>query len=126
MNEEIHQGGCMCGAVRFETTGAPKFVSRCHCQSCRKATGAAFSTWVGFKDEQLRWLTGPRAFHASSPGVKRGFCAKCGSPLTYAGEDWAGETHILIGAFDDPAVFTPGADVFCEDALAWALDKKRP
>ena len=124
MTHEIHMGGCQCGAVRFETTGEPKFVCNCHCQSCRQATGAAFSTWVGFEDAQVRWLTRPPAFYASSPGVKRGSCSACGTPLTYAGDKWPGETHFLIGVFDDDRAFTPSKEVFTEDALGWALDRR--
>ncbi len=119
-----HQGGCQCGAVRFEVSGAPKFVSNCHCHSCRKATGAAFSTWVGFKDDNVRWLTREPSFHASSEDVRRGFCAACGTPLTYAGDQWAGETHFLIGVFEDPTGLTPRSEVFTEDALPWALSRK--
>lgn len=37
-------GGCLCGAVRFETTMKPFKVSYCHCKSCRKATAAPIST----------------------------------------------------------------------------------
>lgn len=114
------QGGCQCGAVRFETTRDPRFVANCHCAACRKATGAAFSTWVGFKKEHVRWLDGEPNFYESSSGVKRGFCSQCGTPLTYAGEKWAGETHLLIGVFDDPRAFTPNADVFAGEALPWA------
>lgn len=124
MNDEKHQGGCQCGAVRFETTGAPKFVSNCHCVSCRKATGAAFSTWVGFEEAQTRWVSAPPSFHASSERVSRGFCAKCGTPLTYAGAQWPGELHFMIGVFDDPKAFTPRNHVFTEDALAWAFNQR--
>ena len=119
-SDVTYQGGCQCGAIRFEAAGAPKFVSNCHCNSCRKATGAGFSTWVGFTNDHVRWLTKEPNFHASSPGVQRGFCAACGTPLTYAGEKWAGETHFMIGVFDDPAAFTPRSEVFTEDALPWA------
>lgn len=124
MTGNIAQGGCQCGRVRFETSGAPGFVCNCHCVSCRKATGAAFSTWVGFKDDQVRWLKEEPASYASSPGVKRGFCAACGAPMTYAGDQWPGETHILIGMFDDPSAFVPRKDVFTGDALPWALNGK--
>ena len=103
---------------RFEAAGSPKFVSRCHCLPCRKATGAAFSTWVGFRDEQVQWSGA--AFYSSSTGVKRGFCKSCGTPLSYQGEKWSGETHFLIGVFDQPDVFTPQGDVFADEALAWA------
>jgi len=119
-----HTGGCQCGTVKFQASGTPRFVSKCHCNSCRNATGAAFSTWVGFADEQVRWLKAAPSTHASSPGVARGFCADCGTPLTYAGDDWPGETHLLIGVFDTPSAFTPNKDVFTEDALDWVLPAK--
>jgi len=115
-----HQGGCQCGAVRFAVQSAPIFISNCHCQSCRKATGAAYSTWVGFKADTVRWTRSAPTFYASSPGVERGFCADCGTPLTYAGEKWAGELHFLVGVFDDPGELAPRREVFTEDALSWA------
>ena len=124
MEEVKHQGGCQCGALRFETTGAPKFIANCHCNSCRKATGAAFSTWVGFLDDQVKWTKGAPTFYTSSPGVRRGYCPACGTPLSYAGEKWAGEFHFLIGAFDHPEAFTPKGDAFPEEALSWAQKVK--
>ena len=45
-----------------------------HCQSCRNATGAAFSTWVGFDAPQIRWTTDEPSYFSSSKGVRRGFC----------------------------------------------------
>jgi hypothetical protein len=123
MPNELHEGGCQCGAVRFAADGAPRFVARCHCRSCRRATGAAFSTWVGFAEAQARWAGNP-AFHASSPGVRRGFCRDCGTPLSYQGDKWASEIHILIGAFDEPAAFTPTNDAFPGEALSWCAPKK--
>lgn len=117
-------GRCACGAVSFKAEGPPKFVANCHCADCRKATGAAFSTWIGYRDEQLQWEGAPAA-HASSPGVIRQFCRACGSPLTYQGARWPGETHILIGAFDQPEAFTPSGDVFVDSALDWARPAAR-
>ena len=117
---EVHEGGCLCGAVRFRATGAPKFISNCHCRSCRKATGAAYSTWVGFDAQRAEWVKGAPRFHASSPGVERGYCEACGTPLSYASDRWAGELHFLVGVFDNPEGLAPRKDVFVEDALTWA------
>lgn len=119
MNAETHHARCQCGAVAATMTGAPKFVALCHCLSCRRATGGAFSTWVGFPDTEVAWSGAP-AFYASSPGVKRGYCSACGTPLTYASDKWPGETHFLIGAMDDADRYAPVGEVFADEALAWA------
>ena len=119
MSEEKHAASCQCGAIHAEMTGAPKFIANCHCAACRHATGAAFSTWVGFTDDQVRWTTSEPSFYASSKGVRRGYCAACGTPLTYAGEKWPGETHFLIGVMEEPSRYTPTGDVFTDEALSW-------
>jgi hypothetical protein len=116
---EVRTGGCHCSAVRFEARGKPKFIANCHCESCRRATGAAFSTWVGYDSGQVDW-SGDRAIHASSPGVKRGFCAKCGTPLSYSGKKWPKETHLLAGVFDDASDLSPTGDAFAGEKLPWA------
>ena len=43
------EGGCLCGAVRFVATGQPESVAWCHCQSCRKHSGAPVSVFQAFK-----------------------------------------------------------------------------
>ena len=121
--DQTFEGGCHCGAHRFFIQGEPKFVANCHCESCRKTTGAAFSTWVGFREDQVRWQNARPAYYSSSHGVERGFCKKCGTPLTYSSDKWPGETHFLIGVFDDPAAFTPRTEVFTHDALKWAIGR---
>lgn len=81
----IHEGGCLCGQVRFRVTGPAKWTAYCHCQSCRRQTGAPVSAYAGFEREQAAFIAGQMATYASSEGVRRGFCATCGSPLTYEG-----------------------------------------
>jgi hypothetical protein len=115
---EIRSGGRNCGAVRFEARGTPKFIANCHCQACRRATGAPFSTWVGYESDDICWI-GVRTNYESSPTVKRGFCAVCGTPLSYSGKEWSAETHLLIGTFDDPSGLVPIMDAFAEEKLPW-------
>ncbi len=115
----LYEGGCHCGRVRFRASAEPKFVSRCHCHSCRKTTGGAFSTWVGFERGPVAWSGDAPIFYASSMGVKRGFCKSCGTPLSYQGEKWPDEIHFLIGVFDNPRAFTPTGQYMKDEALAW-------
>jgi|SRR5690606_23383485 len=116
--ETIRTGGCACGAVRYAARGTPKFISNCHCRDCRRATGAPFSTWVGFDTERVSW-DGERAIYRSSPSVSRGYCAQCGTPLSYSGRQWSAETHLLVGTFDEPDALVPTADSSIGDKLPW-------
>jgi hypothetical protein len=115
-----HQGGCLCGAVRYAFRGPPGWSAHCHCRSCQKATGAAFTTWVGVKSEQFGIIKGQLAICRSSPGIDRGFCGACGTSLTYVAEErWPGQVSILAPTLDDPGVATPTAHVYVKHQLPW-------
>lgn len=119
-DDQVRTGHCFCGVVRFSTRGAPKFVSNCHCESCRRASSAPSVTWAGFRDEQVT-LDGDTLTHfASSLGVKRYFCSACGSPVGFRGEAWPGETHLPVCAFDEPDKMAPTSDHFENEKLPWA------
>lgn len=98
-------GGCMCGAVRFDVTGAPSRVLHCHCQSCRSHTGAPAATLAVLRADQVAFSGEPRKPYASAPGVERAFCANCGASLTWETEFQAEGAicAIHISAFDNPA-----------------------
>ncbi len=118
MEKETHKGRCRCGAVAFEVTGPPKWTANCHCADCRKSTGAAFASFAGYEWKNVAFAK-PADTYPSSPGVKRHFCAKCGSPIAYEGERWPGEIHFFVGAFDEPDLFPPEKDGNLDEKLAW-------
>ncbi|HLY67771.1 MAG TPA: GFA family protein [Chloroflexota bacterium] len=113
------EGRCLCGAVRYAVKGDPIWVAHCHCESCRRANSAAFATFAGFRRENFRLLAGEPGRYASSPGVWRSFCARCGSPLTYEGERWPDEVHIHLPSLEDPQSLKPKAHVHVAEQLAW-------
>jgi hypothetical protein len=116
---DTHTGRCLCGAVRYRTEGKPLWVAHCHCESCRRQTGCAVATFVGFREGQVRFTKGAPAIFESSPGVRRGFCAACGTPLTYGGERAPGEVHLYVATFDDPESFAPTVHVHVGEKLPW-------
>jgi hypothetical protein len=96
-----YTGGCQCGAVRFraERLGRP---SICHCRMCQKAMGGFYGPFVtGYG---LEWTRGAPKYFASSNLARRGFCAECGTPLTY---ESGGEVELAIGALDNSALAAP-------------------
>ncbi|MEQ8750708.1 MAG: GFA family protein, partial [Amphiplicatus sp.] len=80
--KEMRTGGCRCGAVRFTARGAPLLVVNCHCSDCRKATGAAFATFVDYPRDAVTFERQAESY-ASSPGAERLFCMRCGSPIGF-------------------------------------------
>ena len=113
-------GGCLCGAVRYETTADSEWAWYCHCSSCRRHTGAPVAMFVGFPADEVQWPAGQRALYESSPGVFRGFCRDCGTPLTYEGV-WKGKEmfEVHISTLDEPDRFPPNKHCFHNERIAW-------
>lgn len=103
----MHEGGCMCGAVRIRALGEPFGAPYCHCQDCRRSTGAPVSLLVGYEEEQVQVERGVPNVYESSPGVRRSFCGDCGTSISYEDDRLPGEVYIHVGIFDDPAAFGP-------------------
>ena len=117
---EQYEGGCLCGAVRFVASGAPKGVYWCHCQSCRRHSGAPASVFVAYELDRIRVSKGAITKFESTPGrTTRGFCARCGSTLTCETASLPSETHFHIGTFDDAAALPPTRHVFPQERLPW-------
>ena len=118
MSENTHAGGCLCGAIRFQAHGKPLWVDYCHCHSCRRNTGAPVTSFVGFRPGVVQFQ-GERTFYPSSPGVRRGFCSRCGTPMTYETDDLPDEIHFYISVMDAPEDFVPTQHVFHDEAIDW-------
>ena|SRR5688572_4562787 len=115
MTERPLTGGCQCGAVRFSIDGPLGRASICHCRMCQKAFGNAFAPLVTARG--LRWTRGAPKHFRSSNKVQRGFCAACGTPLTYEPDGLSPE--IAICALDDPGAVAPVIQVGVERRLPW-------
>jgi hypothetical protein len=113
------EGGCLCGAVRFRAAGDPRWIGWCHCQTCRKHSGAPVSVFVAFAHADVAATRGAISKFLSSPGTRRGFCAECGSTLTCEGDARPDELHIHIGAFDEAAALQPTFHIYPEERLPW-------
>jgi len=115
MADETHSGGCQCGAVRFRIKGRLGDASICHCRMCQKAFGGFYAPLVSVRDAKLSWTRGQPTKFRSSNFVERGFCANCGTPLTYEAPDGIA---VAIGAFDRPQEIAP--------KMQWGIEGKLP
>jgi len=113
------EGGCFCGAIRYETTGEPRIVTHCHCLHCRRTSGAAFVTWAEFPADQFSWKRGTPGSFESRPGVTRTFCTACGTPLTYKSIESPGTADVIACTLDEPGGLEPQDHIFCDRQLPW-------
>ncbi len=120
--KDLHTGGCLCGAVRYEARGEPLAVGYCHCESCRRHTGAPVVAYVGFKADQLCFSGQERSRYVSSPGVRRAFCGRCGTPLTWEGyveNRKADLIELHIATLDHPERYRPEDHSRYAERIAW-------
>ncbi|NCF23193.1 MAG: GFA family protein [Gammaproteobacteria bacterium] len=121
MSDSTFSGRCFCGQARFELTGEPAFACHCHCESCRRAAGAPFVTWVSFDYANLSLTSGTITEYRSSPGVRRGHCAICGTTITYWSDKRPGEIDIALASLDEATGIEPAAHIWVEDKVAWLV-----
>lgn len=116
----LRSGRCLCGDVQFMAAGKPIYVFHCHCEECRRNMGAAVATFACFRmRDTFRWTRKvPRVFR-SSPGVRRSFCDRCGTPMAYEADRYPDEIHLSIGAFDDPGALPPEFHVHSKHRVSW-------
>lgn len=113
-------GSCLCGNVRFEIDGPMTGVGHCHCRMCRKAHGAAFATYGDVRREDFRWTVGEEdvARYASTPGVTRTFCRRCGATLQWMRDD-ADKLGVALGVLDDDPGARPECHIFTDFHAPW-------
>jgi hypothetical protein len=104
---QTHEGGCLCGAVRYRARNQPVRTSACHCTFCQRRTGSAFGVGAYFKQEDVEVLRGAlTTYEHRSDETQRWlriqFCPQCGTTVTWTVEAMPGMRALGLGTFDDP------------------------
>ena len=118
MTADKTTGGCLCGDIRHELTGGPKWTALCHCESCRRSASAPIVAWMGYTPAQIAW-EGERTFYQSSAIAKRGFCPRCGSQMSFESTRWPGEIHLYAASLDNPEDYQPDLHCHMAEHLSW-------
>jgi hypothetical protein len=116
---EMLTGGCLCGGIRFESAGALRPATFCHCSSCRRASGSHVLGFVTVAQQDFQFTRGHPTEYRSSKPVLRTFCPRCGTPLTYWHERWPAEISLTLGSVDNPNVIRPTDHTWMSEAVSW-------
>ncbi|MGD0529152.1 MAG: GFA family protein [Polyangiaceae bacterium] len=120
-DERRYEGSCLCRGVRYEITGELGDFGYCHCTSCRKASGSAHGANVPVDRARFHLRSGAELLreYESSPGKRRVFCSRCGSPM-YAYIDVSRDVlRVRLGSLDTPFEGRPRAHTWVSDKAPW-------
>lgn len=118
----VHEGGCLCGAIRYHLQGPSLFEQQCCCRDCQKATGTGHTTIIGIHQSQLAITGTPATYtsHGESGGsVTRHFCGICGGRIFTSGSMPGEMIMVQSGSLDDPDQVTPQAVIYTKQAVKW-------
>lgn len=119
MSDPVFEGGCLCGAVRYRASGEPSLVCFCHCRLCQRASGAPVVPWASFSTERVEWTAGRPTSYASSTWAIRGFCARCGTPLTFQFNDRPESIDLTLASLDRPQALKPNLHIHTSSRVEW-------
>lgn len=113
------KGGCFCGFVRYDVTGAVRDETNCHCSICRRLSGAPFVAWFTVKEQEFGIVAGAPARLRSSQLGQREFCPRCGTPLTFRSTRAPGYVDVTTCSLDDPEAVPPRDHTRTSAQLSW-------
>ena len=115
-------GGCLCGTVRYEARPTHREGYYCHCRMCQLAFGNTRAAFINLRKDEVNWTTRAPAFYASSTFARRGFCDRCGTPLSFEYAD-SERMDLSVGSLDEPAAIVPVSHFAVESRIAvWHAD----
>ncbi|WP_281017271.1 MULTISPECIES: GFA family protein [unclassified Minwuia] len=113
------EGGCYCGALRYQAVGEPVLRAQCHCRECQYFSGGGPNYFMLMPIEGFRYVLGaPQTFQRDDihAAVTRDFCGTCGTHITTRRPDMRSLLVLKAGTLDDPSLYDqPRLAIFCID-----------
>jgi hypothetical protein len=116
-------GGCVCRAVRFESSAPPVSTRVCWCRVCQYLGAGSGTVNVMFETESFvtRGAVLTHRFVADSGNViHRDFCGVCGTSLFSRADVRPHLVGVRVGALDNPELARPQMTIWTGAAPNWA------
>ncbi|MCV2352703.1 GFA family protein [Paucibacter sp. B2R-40] len=111
---------CYCGAVGLHCEANPKSVIHCHCQQCRRLSGAAFTTWLSLPREAtvVSGRTNLQQFAPSENGLRH-FCMRCGTHVFTEDRRFPDILGVPAGILSSALTAQPSSHYFVSNKATW-------
>ncbi len=123
---EVHEGGCLCSAIRYGVKGNPQRASVCHCTFCQRRTGSAFGFHAFFEEQNVEFsgdelTTYEHRSDESNHWLRLHFCKRCGTTVMMTTEGRPGVRFMMGGTFDDPNWVKIDRHIWTRSAQHWEV-----
>jgi hypothetical protein len=116
------EGRCLCGQVRYRLEGDSFGILYCHCQRCRKHSGAAFVGFLMLRSGRLRWRSGRGVLgEFATEATRRAFCRHCGSSMPTPGDDDTRLMNVFAGNMLDMRPPRAHGHVYTGSRCPWVV-----
>ena len=97
---QVYRGGCHCGRVAYEISGAPARIAECNCSICTKK---GYLHWI-IERERFRLLTpweDIATYTFNTHTAKHHFCPRCGVASFYIARSDPDKIDVNVRCLDD-------------------------
>src|SRR5688500_15320414 len=114
------EGGCRCGAIRYQVGVEAAHHALCHCRDCQLGSGAPMVAWSAYGSADFRMTKGePVSFNGAGASFRQ-FCGTCGTPLFFLNEEYLpGVVSVQTVTLDDPDLAPPQAHIQTAERIKW-------
>ncbi len=116
-------GQCLCGSIKYSISKPAIRSTVCHCLSCQKSSGSAFSINICIPAEAFNisgdTLKRYTSIGGSGKSLHRYFCHTCGAPIYSKPDALSGLIIVKAGTLDDTSEFSPVANIWCDSKMEW-------
>jgi hypothetical protein len=123
-------GGCLCGAVRYNSSAEPITARLCWCRVCQYIAAGNAAVSACFSTSGMTISGETRDYQSvadSGNRMHRRFCPTCGVHLFSEAESRPHLIFVRVGTLDDPDTVKPAATIWTAKAPRWAcIDASLP
>lgn len=112
-------GRCYCGAHRFTGSRLPDVVTYCHCEDCKRVSGAPVAAFAAFGIDDIAFDPPLGSSVNVSDGAERWFCRSCGSPLAATYAYLPDQVYLPLGLIDQADMLPPQRHAYAGKTLTW-------
>ena len=116
-------GRCLCKAVRYHLSEAPRLALSCWCRDCQYLGAGSGTVSALFRDGTVV-VAGEMRDYASTADsgghVVRQFCPICGTQVLARSDRYPGMVFLRLGTLDDTEKLRPTVTMWTASAPSWA------